>query len=287
MVAGAAFGFLPLNARSRPLVFLGDVGSYSLGAALAGGALLVWRSGATFEAAVAPLLLYITDTVYTVIDRRRRGLDVLAAHRDHVYQRLTPPGTSHMPVMFLTGLITFLLCALGVATLDSGAVVRLAASSAMIALLVGYIALPGIAIGNRLSSRVGRMTLKDVLLADLARQWRANGVDAQPQSTRHLLLALTNQRFLPVVLCRVTSTFWRHGWSPLAKLVSITNQVVFGVEMALRSEIGPGLYFPHTVGGIVLGAERIGANATIYHGVTLGAAVLDVAFTPGSRPDGR
>ena len=37
--------------------------------------------------------------------------------------------------------------------------------------------------------------------------------------------------------------------------------LVFGVEIALRLEIGPGLYIPHP-GGIVLGANSIGRDAT-------------------------
>lgn len=127
------------------------------------------------------------------------------------------------------------------------------------------------------------MTLKHLLLADLARHWRAAGSTDTPTSTGQIIRSLTNHRYLPVVLFRLAQSMQSGPLRPLALLLSLVNQVVFGVEIALRSEIGPGLYFPHT-GGIVLGAERIGANATIYHGVTVGAADLDVAFTEGKRP---
>jgi serine O-acetyltransferase len=127
------------------------------------------------------------------------------------------------------------------------------------------------------------MTLKALLLADLARQWRANGSDATPSTWRHIAGGLVNNRYLPVVLVRLATELEHRRLGVPARLVSMANQVLFGVEAALRSEIGPGLYFPHT-GGIVLGAQRIGSNATIYHGVTLGAAVLDVAYTEGMRP---
>lgn len=127
------------------------------------------------------------------------------------------------------------------------------------------------------------MSLKQVLLADLRRQWRAAGSDAVPSSWGHIVRSLANNKFLPVVLVRLAHELDARGVSPLAKICSLANQVLFGVEVAIRSDIGPGLYFPHT-GGIVLGAQRIGSDVTIYHGVTLGAAELDVAFTPGRRP---
>jgi serine O-acetyltransferase len=127
------------------------------------------------------------------------------------------------------------------------------------------------------------MTLKHLLLADLTRQWRAAGSQDTPSTTPQIFRSLTNHKYLPVVLFRLARSMQGGPLRPIALVLSLLNQVVFGVEIALQSEIGPGLYFPHT-GGIVLGAERIGSNATIYHGVTLGAAKLDVAFTSGMRP---
>lgn len=128
------------------------------------------------------------------------------------------------------------------------------------------------------------MTLKELLLADLERQWLAAGVvDRQPTTTLQILRSLANHKYLPVVIFRVSHRFASGPARPIALALSLLNQVVFGVEIALRSEIGPGLYFPHT-GGIVLGASHIGTNATIYHGVTVGAATLDVAFTNEARP---
>jgi serine O-acetyltransferase len=64
----------------------------------------------------------------------------------------------------------------------------------------------------------------------------------------------------------------------------MVNFVLFGLEIGMDCEIGPGLYFPHT-SGTVIGARRIGANAVIYHNVTLGAKEPDLAFEPGKRPE--
>jgi serine O-acetyltransferase len=127
------------------------------------------------------------------------------------------------------------------------------------------------------------MTLKDLLLADLRRQWSAAGSMAVPTSWADVARSLVSHKYLPIVLVRVAGALDRRGYRIGARICSLMNQLLFGVEVALRSEIGPGLYFPHT-GGIVLGARHIGTNVTIYHGVTLGAAELDVGYTPGKRP---
>ena len=59
--------------------------------------------------------------------------------------------------------------------------------------------------------------------------------------------------------------------------------MIFGIEIAVNCEIGAGLYFPHTV-GTVIGARKIGQNALIYQGVTIGAKHIDIGFDPSSRP---
>jgi serine O-acetyltransferase len=127
------------------------------------------------------------------------------------------------------------------------------------------------------------MPLKSVLLADLGRQWAAAGRPDQPATWLDVLRAVGNLRFAPVVLCRLAGACEARRWRLPARTFSFVNQVLFGVEVALRLDIGPGLYFPHS-GGIVLGAARVGRRATIYHGVTLGAAVLDVGYDVARRP---
>lgn len=90
-------------------------------------------------------------------------------------------------------------------------------------------------------------------------------------------------RFLPVALCRLAHALHRWRLGPLARLVSLLNFFLFGIEIAVRCPIGPGLFFPHTQ-GTVIGAWSIGSNATIFQGVTLGARELDFTYTEGSRP---
>lgn len=127
--------------------------------------------------------------------------------------------------------------------------------------------------------------LKSDLLADLTVNWHHRGRTVPPTSWVHIARSLTDPRFVPVALVRASAWLHRRGGlvSPLGKVVALVNRFTFGVECALQTEIGPGLYFPHT-GGIVIGATRLGARCTVYHQVTLGAREIDMPFTPGRRP---
>lgn len=93
-LAGAALGFLPWNASSR--VFLGDVGSYGIGALLAGAAVLAFAEGVPAALCVAPLLVYLTDTGWVIVRRARAGEPITEAHREHIYQRLVQKGWPHL-----------------------------------------------------------------------------------------------------------------------------------------------------------------------------------------------
>jgi len=52
-------------------------------------------------------------------------------------------------------------------------------------------------------------------------------------------------------------------------------EIISGMELHPKAEIGPGLYMPH-MGGIVVGeAVKVGCYCDIYHGVTLGYGGMD------------
>ena len=90
-------------------------------------------------------------------------------------------------------------------------------------------------------------------------------------------------RFAPVVLVRYAHFVHLRGWCRLAKLFSLANFIFFNLEVPASLYIGPGLVIPHPQ-GTVLGACRIGANATIFHQVTIGGSVADFKFDPNLRP---
>lgn len=98
VTTGAALGFLPWNAP-RARLFLGDSGSYLFGALAACGLLVGWRGGAPVALLAAPLFLYFIDVTTVLVKRAVRREALLAAHREHVYQRLANEvGLSHTAV---------------------------------------------------------------------------------------------------------------------------------------------------------------------------------------------
>lgn len=128
------------------------------------------------------------------------------------------------------------------------------------------------------------MTLISLLKADAERQFHYAGRKVDKVALGALLKVCFSPRFLPVLLFRLGSWCAAHHLRPLGKVLSLINFLVFGLEIGLDCPIGPGLYFPHT-SGTVIGARRIGANAVIYHNVTLGAKIPDLSYDPGLRPE--
>lgn len=123
------------------------------------------------------------------------------------------------------------------------------------------------------------MKLADLLDADWERLQRLSGSPAAPRPRTSLL----SPRFAPVWLLRVAQALHSSGWTRSAKLFSLLNVLLFSFEVPARLAIGPGLVITHPY-GTVLGAASIGADATIYQQVTLGATEADFAFDASTRP---
>jgi UDP-GlcNAc:undecaprenyl-phosphate GlcNAc-1-phosphate transferase len=142
-LAAGACAFLPWNA-GRARVFLGDVGSYSIGAALAVLAVRLIIDGVPAGAVGGPVALYLADVAWTLQRRVRGGERWLEAHRTHVYQRWCDAGWSHQEVTLLTSALTVLLCLLGVVGMLGGGPVRAAADLAGLGVLAVYLGSPGL-----------------------------------------------------------------------------------------------------------------------------------------------
>lgn len=126
-------------------------------------------------------------------------------------------------------------------------------------------------------------SLRSYLAADLRRARVLLNGAADGVSGLRLWLGVLSPRFVPVLLCRLAFFFYRLKLGLVAKVVSLLNFFLFGIEIAVRCPIGKGLFLPHTQ-GTVIGAWSIGENATIFQGVTLGAKELDFSYQESSRP---
>jgi len=95
LLAAACAGFLPWN-LGRARVFMGDVGSLSLGFLFAALLLQGVGSGAfSLPAGLLVMLLFLTDASLTLLSRVTRGERWYNAHRQHLYQRMIAGGWSH------------------------------------------------------------------------------------------------------------------------------------------------------------------------------------------------
>lgn len=100
-IAGATAGFVIWNI-SPASIFIGDSGAYFLGFGLAAFALYAPVSGNVwtplgFVAGALVFTPYLFDTAYTLVRRlwAGAGKSVFSAHREHIYQRITPAASMH------------------------------------------------------------------------------------------------------------------------------------------------------------------------------------------------
>ena len=142
-VAGAALGFAPFNVPVAK-IFLGDVGAYFIGFWLAALLILELRVGVPTEVAIAPFLLYLTDTGATIVRRRRKGEELRLGHRQHAYQQLTDAGWSQISVSALAALVMAGGTGLMITLDHSSALVRSAGFIVSLIPVIGFVLLPSV-----------------------------------------------------------------------------------------------------------------------------------------------
>ena len=100
-VCAAALGFLVFNWHPAR-IFLGDVGSVSLGYLMGWLLIQIATGDAAFPGSWAVALIlpgyYLADASITLTRRLVRGSNVLRAHREHFYQKALENGRSHATV---------------------------------------------------------------------------------------------------------------------------------------------------------------------------------------------
>lgn len=117
---------------------------------------------------------------------------------------------------------------------------------------------------------------------DLARFFYIYGIDKKNDYLR-LMQYSFHPRFNCIFNYRLAKYLSNKNIFILPKIILLINQFLYGIEFSMDTKIGGGLFIPHTY-GIIIGADEIGSNATIYQNVTLGAKILDVPFHKENRP---
>ncbi len=140
-LVGAALAFLPFNVP-RAKVFLGDGGSYFVGAWLS---LLIgvgYVAGLNPLVLLAPMVLYLADTSTTMLRRLLRHEPLMQPHRDHAYQRLVAAGWSHSKVSAAVFALMALHGALALWVRSASLGLQGVSASLIFASTVGYLYLP-------------------------------------------------------------------------------------------------------------------------------------------------
>ena len=141
-LAAAVAGFLVWNV-SPARIFLGDSGSHFVGFFLGAVALYtepVGGAGSPYGSYLALLVAaaiftpFLFDTAYTLVRRATARKNIFAAHREHIYQRITADPASHRQV----SIVYFALSAL------AGIAAVLASGGTLLLLLLGGVLIFGL-----------------------------------------------------------------------------------------------------------------------------------------------
>jgi serine O-acetyltransferase len=73
----------------------------------------------------------------------------------------------------------------------------------------------------------------------------------------------------------VAHWLWIRGWRLAARWVSHAARFLTGIEIHPGATIGPGFFIDHGMGVVIGETTEIGADVTLYHGVTLGGTSLE------------
>ncbi len=99
-------------------------------------------------------------------------------------------------------------------------------------------------------------------------------------AARHWLEVITSYPGLHAIwLHRIAHWLWHRRLKLLARWVSHLARFLTGIEIHPAARIGPRCFIDHGMGVVIGETAEIGADVTLYHGVTLGGVSLE----PGKR----
>ena len=107
------------------------------------------------------------------------------------------------------------------------------------------------------------------MLAAVRRDVRA-ALDRDPAACSALTVVLCYPGVHAIWGHRVSGWLWRRHACLLARLSAELTRIFTGVEIHPAATLGPGLFIDHATGVVIGETTEIGADVTIYQGVTLG-----------------
>lgn len=100
-----------------------------------------------------------------------------------------------------------------------------------------------------------------------------------PAARGRLEIALCYPGLHAAIGHRFAHALWQAGARFPARFLSYLTRAVTGIDIHPGAKIGPGFFIDHGQGVVIGETAVVGANVTLYHGVTLGG----VSWSPGKR----
>jgi serine O-acetyltransferase len=102
--------------------------------------------------------------------------------------------------------------------------------------------------------------------------WSVFERDPAARSTIEILLCYPGLH--AVLGHRLTHWLWRRDYKVLARWLAHLLRFLTGIEIHPAATIGPRLFIDHGLGVVIGETAEVGADVTLYHGVTLGGTSL-------------
>jgi serine O-acetyltransferase len=99
--------------------------------------------------------------------------------------------------------------------------------------------------------------------------------ERDPAARSTLEILLTYPGVHAVWAHRSEHWLWMHHAKTLARTLAQITRFFTGIEIHPGATIGPGFFIDHGMGVVIGETAEVGANVTLYHGVTLGGVSLE------------
>jgi serine O-acetyltransferase len=100
-------------------------------------------------------------------------------------------------------------------------------------------------------------------------------IERDPAARSKLEVMLVYSGLHAIWIHRITHWLWEHNMRFLARWLSQLARWLTGIEIHPGATIGPGFFIDHGMGVVIGETAEIGADVTLYHGVTLGGTSLN------------
>ena len=100
-------------------------------------------------------------------------------------------------------------------------------------------------------------------------------LERDPAARSRLEVFLVYSGLHAIWVHRVSHWLWMHKFKFLGRWMSQVARNLTGVEIHPGAIIGPGFFIDHGMGVVIGETAEIGADVTLYHGVTLGGTSLE------------